>query len=71
MEHNGCYTNLNINHRINAKSWVCGITNGQMHYMLHFCLGWKKLPPKLAENIDEPFTKEALLKKKNWMLYKM
>lgn len=26
---------------------------------------------KLAENIGEPYTKEALLLKRNWMLYKM
>lgn len=71
MEHNGCYTNLNIHHRINAKSWVFNITNGSICHVIAFCLGWKNLPPKLEANIDEPFTKEALLKKRNWMLYKM
>lgn len=71
MAHNDCYTKLNINERINAKSWVDGITNGQMHHLLHFCLEWKNLPPKLAENIGEPYTKEALLHKRNWMLYRM
>ena len=71
MEHNGCYTNMSINERINAKSWVGGITNGHLPSLVQFCLDMKKLPPKLAENIDEPYTKEALLKKKNWMLYKL
>ena len=71
MEQNGCYTNLPVNERINAKNWVNGLTNGRMHSVLGFCLGWKKLPPKLADNIDEPYTKEALLKKKNWMIYKL
>lgn len=71
MEKNECYTKLNINERINAKSWVSFITNGQMPHLLQFCLGWKNLPPKLAENIGEPFTKEALLLRRNWMLYRM
>ena len=68
MEHNGCYTNLNIHQRVNAKSWIVGITCGFIKQPMQHCLGWKNLPPKLAENLDEPFTKEATLLKKNWLL---
>lgn len=62
------YIELNINERINAKSWLVGLGGQQLYSRPVLTLLPNNLPDIIKQNISQPCDHETKLYRKNWKI---